>query len=56
MADYNAVIRTNYFRVKDKEKFLKLVPQICAEGKVEVLHNKDEDGSDLYALGVNDPT
>lgn len=53
MANYNAVIRTNYFHVNDKEKFLELVPQICAEGKIEVLHNKDENGSDLYALGVN---
>ena len=53
MADYSAIIRTNYFHVKDKEKFLKMVPQICAEGVIEVIRNEED--ADAYALGVNGP-
>ena len=50
MANYECVIRTNYFRVKDEERFRALVDVVSA-GNLEFWENKDENAFPVFAFG-----
>ena len=50
MANYCCAYRTNYFKVKDNEKFKKFMTHVYAED-LEVFHKKDENGNELYGFG-----
>lgn len=50
MANYCCVYRTNYFKVKDNEKFKEFMTHVYAED-LEVFHKKDENGNELYGFG-----
>ena len=50
MANYCCAYRTNYFKVKDNEKFKEFMTHVYAED-LEVLHKKDENGNELYGFG-----
>lgn len=53
MANYCCTIRTNYFHVKDKEKFLKLMSKVYGcEDSVELWEEKDNNGESIFWLGV----
>lgn len=50
MANYCCVYRTNYFKVKDNEKFKEFMTHVYAED-LEVFHKKDKNGNELYGFG-----
>lgn len=50
MANYCCTYRTNYFKVKDNEKFKEFMTHVYAED-LEVFHKKDENGNELYGFG-----
>lgn len=50
MANYCCVYRTNYFKVKDNEKFKEFMTHVYAED-LEIFHKKDENGNELYGFG-----
>ena len=50
MATYCCAYRTNYFKVKDNEKFKEFMTHVYAED-LEVFHKKDENGNELYGFG-----
>lgn len=50
MANYCCAIRTNYFRVRDPEKFKEFMMTVCAEDRVDVWE-KEVDGTTLYGFG-----
>ena len=50
MANYCCAYRTNYFKVKDNEKFKEFMTHVYAED-LEVFHKKDENGNELYGFG-----
>ena len=54
MANYYGVVRTNYFHVKDEEKFRALMAKvICGDGSLEFWDDeKDADGNQLFGFGV----
>lgn len=52
MANYNCAIRTNYFRVKDADKFKAFMSDIySADGEIEVFEETDKDGVTRYGFG-----
>lgn len=50
MANYCCAYRTNYFKVKDNEKFKEFMTHVYAED-LEIFHKKDENGNELYGFG-----
>ena len=50
MANYCCAYRTNYFKVKDNEKFKEFMTHVYAED-LEVFHKKYENGNELYGFG-----
>lgn len=50
MANYTCAIRTNYFKVKDNEKFEEFMSHIYGED-FYVFDMADKDGNTLYAFG-----
>lgn len=50
MANYECVVRTNYFHVKDEERFRALMDVVSA-GNLEFWEKKDEKGSPTFAFG-----
>ena len=50
MANYNCTFRTNYFKVKDNEKFEEFMAHVYAED-LEVFHKTDKNGNELYGFG-----
>ena len=50
MANYCFAYRTNYFKVKDNEKFKEFMTHVYAED-LEVFHKQDENGNELYGFG-----
>ena len=50
MANYNCTFRTNYFKVKDNEKFEEFMTHVYAED-LEVFHKTDKNGNELYGFG-----
>lgn len=52
MANYNCTIRTNYFRVKDEDKFRELMSRVCGcEDSVE-LWEETKDSNTVFGFGV----
>lgn len=52
MANYNCVIRTNYFHVKDEEAFRALMSRVYgAEDDVELWEEKDAHGNTVFGFG-----
>lgn len=51
MANYCCTIRTNYFHVKDPEKFRELMDKVYGEFEVEVWERNDENGNPMFAFG-----
>lgn len=51
MANYNSVVRTNYFHVKDSEKFKELMSQVYGDDDIHVWTKKDNAGSTMFAFG-----
>lgn len=52
MANYNCVVRTNYFHVKDMDAFLDLMNRtVGSEDGVEIWEETDQDGNPIYAFG-----
>lgn len=53
MANYNATIRTNYFRVKDPDAFRKFMQTVAAEDTVHVWEGqkKAESGEEITLFG-----
>lgn len=53
MANYCCTIRTNYFRVKDENKFRDLMGRVYgSEDSVELWEEKDSDGETVFGFGV----
>lgn len=50
MANYECVIRTNYFHVKDQNRFHALMEVVTA-GNLEFWEKKDGNGSSVFAFG-----
>lgn len=52
MAEYICAIRTNYFHVKDEEKFRDFADNIyCGDGDFEVWEDKDKEGKTVFGFG-----
>ena len=55
MANYYCVMRTNYFRVKDEEKFLELMENVCSgEDELQIWSETDAEGAKRFGFGVYD--
>lgn len=54
MANYECVIRTNYFHVKDEDQFRALMDVVSADS-LEFWEKKDENGSPVFAFGSIGP-
>ena len=54
MANYECVIRTNYFHVKDEDQFQALMDVVSADS-LEFWEKKDENGSPVFAFGSIGP-
>lgn len=53
MANYCCAIRTNYFHVKDEEKFRDLMSRVYgSEDSVDLWEEKDLDGKPVFGFGV----
>lgn len=53
MANYCCTIRTNYFHVKDEEKFKELMSRVYgSEDAVELWESKDQEGKTVFGFGV----
>ena len=53
MANYCCTIRTNYFHVKDEEKFRELMKRVYGcEDSVELWEEKDSDGMTVFGFGT----
>lgn len=53
MANYCCTIRTNYFHVKDEDKFRGLMNRVYGcEDSVELWEEKDSDGKTVFGFGV----
>lgn len=50
MANYSCTIRTNYFHVKDNEKFEEFMAHVYGED-LELFHTVDSNGNKLYGFG-----
>lgn len=52
MANYNCTIRTNYFRVKDADKFKEFMSDVYgSEDEIKVFEETDKDGVTRYGFG-----
>lgn len=51
MANYDSVVRTNYFHVKDEEKFKELMSQVYGDDDIHIWTKKDNTGSTIFAFG-----
>ena len=51
MANYCAATRTNYFRVKDEEKFRDIVHACVAEDELKIFERAEPTGDRLFGLG-----
>lgn len=52
MANYTCTIRTNYFRVKDADKFKTFMSDVYGtEDEIEVFEETDKDGVTRYGFG-----
>ena len=55
MANYYCVMRTNYFRVKDGEKFLELMESVCSgEDELQIWSETDAEGAKRFGFGAYD--
>lgn len=54
MANYECVIRTNYFHVKDEDQFRALMDVVSADS-LEFWEKKDENGSPVFEFGSIGP-
>ena len=55
MANYYCVMRTNYFRVKDGEKFLELMESVCSgEDELQIWTETDAEGTKRFGFGAYD--
>ena len=53
MANYCCTIRTNYFHVKDEDKFRDLMSRVYGcEDNVDLWEEKDSDGKAVFGFGV----
>lgn len=52
MANYYCNIRSNYFHVKDEEKFKDLICRTYGEDTIHLFESKDEDGATTFGFGV----
>lgn len=53
MANYCCTIRTNYFHVKNEEKFRELMSKVCgSENAVQLWEEKDKYGNTVFGFGV----
>jgi hypothetical protein len=53
MADYCCTIRTNYFHVKNEEKFRELMSRTHGyEDKIKLLEKQDENGNAVFGFGL----
>lgn len=52
MATYHCTIRTNYFHVKDEEKFQAAMKEVCADNAVSIWEEKDQTGCSVFCFGV----
>lgn len=52
MADYECVIRSNYFRVKDPEAFKAFMSHVYGSAPLECWEEKDKDGSLVFGFGL----
>ena len=53
MANYNNVIRTNYFHVKNKEEFKKFMACVYGNSdEIQVWEKMDENGNPVFGFGV----
>lgn len=52
MANYNCTIRTNYFRVKDADKFKEFMSTVYStKAEIKVFESLDKDGVARYGFG-----
>lgn len=51
MANYNCVVRTNYFRVKDKDAFRDLIKRSYGSEENLELFEREEGGKTLFGFG-----
>lgn len=52
MANYNCVVRTNYFHVKDVEAFKRVMDQVVgSEDEVSLWEENDQEGNPIFAFG-----
>lgn len=55
MSTYYCAVRTNYFRVKDEEKFLELMKSVWSgEDEVQVWSETDNEGNKRFGFGAYD--
>ena len=53
MANYCCTIRTNYFHVKDEDKFRDLMSRVYGcEDSIHLWEEKDSDGKAVFGFGV----
>ena len=52
MANYDAVTRTNYFRVTDEEEYARILSRFCSEDEIYDFSEKKEDGTFLHGFGT----
>lgn len=53
MANYCCTIRTNYFHVKDEQKFRDLMDRVYGgEDSVDLWESKDKDGNTVFGFGI----
>lgn len=52
MANYNCVVRTNYFHVKDVEAFKRMMDQVVgSEDEVSLWEENDQEENPIFAFG-----
>jgi hypothetical protein len=51
MANYNAVIRTNYFSVTDEKKYREIINSCSVEEEIHVFEEISSDGKKLFGFG-----
>ena len=51
MANYESIIRTNYFRVTDEEKYNELFNNLCAEDTIHDFSYTDDNGVIWHGFG-----
>jgi len=51
MANYDAIIRTNYFSVTDEERFRAIMDCVVVGSDVDVFEETDDNGKKLFGFG-----